>query len=119
MGFVRVSVQIANPDHPAQSVTIDAALVDTGATTTTVPRELAQQLGLPVVGTRRARTIDGVLQVDVARALVMIEGEQTLHDVFVSDTYANVLIGVVTLELLGFAVDPVNLRLVPVELLLL
>ncbi len=52
-------------------------------------------------------------------AWVEIQGKDGFTPVLVSDTYAGMLIGVVTLETLGFAVDPTSQRLVDAELLLL
>ena len=119
MGFVEIPIEVANPLDWSRSVIIAEALVDTGATIGSVPRRLVEELDLPIIARRRARTVEGSVVLDVARAMLTIGGERTLQEIFVSDTYDKVLVGVVPLETLGFAVDPVNKRLVPVELLLL
>jgi clan AA aspartic protease len=119
MGSVEVLISIAHPTDWSRSVTFEKVLIDTGATIASVPRDLANDLELPVFARRRARTIEGPQDLDVAYAMLTIGGERTLQEVFVSDTYDKPLIGVIPLESLGFAVDPVNNRLVPVELLLL
>ena len=119
MGHVRVAVEIANPQDPTLSVTVRDALLDTGASKTLVPRSIADQLQLRVVGKAEVRTVDGRSELDHSYAAVRLEGKQTYHDVFISDPYPGVLIGVVTLESLGFAVDAVKERLVPTEFLLL
>jgi clan AA aspartic protease len=119
MGFVELPIRIAHPLDESRSVIIDEALFDTGATIGSVPRRIAEQLGLPIIAQRGARTVEGNIRMDVARALLTIGGEETIQEIFVSDTLDRVLVGVVPLETLGFAVDPVNNRLVPVELLML
>jgi predicted aspartyl protease len=94
-------------------------MVDTGATVTTIPREIARRLGLATRGQVRVRTASGVEMVDRSVAWVEIQGKDGFTPISVSDTYPGVLIGVVTLETLGFAVDPKGERLVDAELLLL
>lgn len=95
------------------------ALVDTGASWTCVPRNLADQLGLEVLGVKQVTTANGVARADQSYAFIEIEGRHTIHEVLITDAYPGVLIGVLTLEGLGFAVDPVNKRLIDSELLLL
>lgn len=119
MGFVEVPIEIANPVDRSRSVIIPQALVDTGATICSIPRRIVSELDLPIIARRRARTVEGSVELDVVQAMLTIGGERTLQEVFASDTLDRVLVGVVPLETLGFAVDPVNKRLVPVELLLL
>lgn len=119
MGHVRVEVEILNPVQRERAIKIDNALVDTGATRTTINRSIADRLGLEIVGTQRVRTADGSTSIDQSYALVRLNDKQTFGDVWVSDTYPGVLIGVITLEALGLAVDPVGGRLVDTEFLLL
>jgi predicted aspartyl protease len=80
---------------------------------------MANEVGLAVYGRRRVRSVEGSSEIDVANASVTLGGERVLHEIYVSDTVPKVLVGLITLELLGFAVDPVNHRIVPVELLML
>lgn len=119
MGHVRISIKVANPEKPDEAHEVQDALVDTGATWTTVPRSLANQLGLRILGQRPTRTAAGVIQVDHSYAMVEYDGRQSVTDILVSDTYPGVLIGVVTLESLALAVDPKSGRLVDSEILLL
>jgi aspartyl protease family protein len=119
MGVVNVTVEIAHPFEWSRAVLVDEAVVDTGATTTIIPRAIADQLGLSIFGKRRVVTAAGRSEVDRANASVVLGGERTVGEIYVSDTVSNVLVGLVTLELLGFAVDPVNRRIVPVEFLAL
>jgi len=119
MGHVRVPVRVGNPNQRQEAIGIDSALVDTGATWTTIPRSLSEQLGLDIVGRVKVRTAAGPQEVDQSFAYLELEGKYIVTFVLVSDTYPGVLIGVTTLEGLGFAVDPAGQRLVDAELLLL
>ena len=119
MGIVRVKVRIANPYRREQVVEVDDALLDTGASQTTIPRRIAEELDLEILGQKRVTTANVVLTVDQSFAYIEIEDRPTVHEVLVSDTYSGVLIGVLTLEGLALAVDPKRHRLVDAELLLL
>jgi clan AA aspartic protease len=119
MGHVRVSIQIANPSRRDLIVIVENALVDTGATRTTIPRSLAQQLDLEIVGQTVVRTAAGEHTLDQSYALIRYNGSLTYGDVWISDAYPGVLIGVITLESLGLAVDPGSGKLTPFEFLLL
>src|SRR5688572_20321551 len=112
MGLVEIAVEIANPSDGSRSVILPDVLVDTGATLCALPRSLSNDLGLNVFTRRRVRTVDGRSEMDVAHAMLTIGGERTLQEVLVSDTLDRPLIGVIPLESLGFAVDPVNKRIV-------
>jgi clan AA aspartic protease len=119
MGHVRVPVEIANPSQPDKVVTVEAALIDTGATRTTIPRRMANELGLRITGQDVPRTAAGPSRVDRADAIVRIDDRESTARVWVSDSFADVLIGVITLEDMGLAVDPIKQRLTDSEFLLL
>ncbi len=119
MGHVRVAIRISNPNRPEQVIDVPDALVDTGATLTTIPRDIANRVGLATRGQIRVRTATTVETVDRSSAWVEIQGKDGFVQVTVTDNYPGVLIGVVTLETLGFAVDPRGERLIDSELLLL
>lgn len=119
MGTVFIAVEFAHPTDSSKSIILDNVVVDTGATLASVPRRLADELGLPIFTRRYVRTIESRIEMDIAFAMLTIGGERTLQEVMVSDSYDQPLIGVIPLESLGFAVDPLNKRIVPVELLLL
>ena len=119
MGHVRVRVVISNPRQRERSVTVDDAIVDTGATRTTITRAIADQLGLEIIGSQEIRTADGVHSIHQSYAMITLEGRRSFNDIWVSDSYPGVLIGVITLEAMSLAVDPKGERLVNVESLLL
>ena len=118
MGHVRVTVRIAHPGRRDEPVEVPDALVDTGASFTTVPRQLADRLGLETLGRHRTRTANGTIDID--RSFAYIEyGGRDEATVWISDNYPGVLIGVFTLKALGLAVDPGTGQLTNSEFLLL
>ena len=119
MGHVRVPVEIVNPVDRRKSVRVENALIDTGATRTTISRELAQQLDLEVRGVQQVRTAAGTKTIDRLFAMILLDGRESIGDIWISDDYPGVLIGVITLEAMGLGVDPKNQRLIDVEQLLL
>ena len=112
-------MRITNPENSGLTAVVDEALVDTGATSTYVPASLADRLGLRRRGSASVRTAEGVQQLDASWAELELQGKQLVTHILVSETLDVVLIGVTTLEGMGFAVDPGGQRLVPTELLLL
>ena len=119
MGHVRVPLRISNPDNPAKAVEVPDALIDTGATWTSVPRSLVAELGLRQVGTIRVRTAAGPQELGQSYAQLELAGKTLVTNISVSDTLTTVLVGVTTLESLGLMVDPVKGQLIETDLLLL
>jgi aspartyl protease family protein len=117
MATFRVTIEIGPMDQ-SRFEQIEA-LVDTGATYTVVPRDVLERLGIMPQFRRRFRLADGrVVELDMAWAVVRLEG-QTLPTICVfGEEGMDALLGAVTLEEFGLGVDPVNQRLVPIELLL-
>ena len=80
---------------------------------------LAQQLNFGIRGQAQVSTASGVRNIDRAYAAVVIEGHESIGNIFIRDDFPGILIGVLTLEDLGLGVDPKNQRLIDVEQLLL
>jgi predicted aspartyl protease len=106
MGHVRVRIRLANPERREDGVGVEEALVDTGATWTTIPRTLAEELDLRVIGPMAVKTAAGPQQMDQSYAYIELAGKTMVTPLLISDTLETVLIGVITLEALGLAVDP-------------
>jgi clan AA aspartic protease len=89
-------------------------LVDTGSLFTWVPGSALRRIGLQPTGKRQFYTADSrVIERDVCRAWVRIEGREDLTLVVFGGDTDHVLLGAYTLEGLGLAADPVNRRLIP------
>ena len=81
--------------------------------------ELANQLELEVLSQHQTRTAAGPQTVDQSYAYFEYDGRRTVTPIWISDTYPGVLIGVITLEALGLAIDPASGTLTDSEFLLL
>jgi predicted aspartyl protease len=100
-------------------VEITGAIADTGATWTTIPRSLADQLRLDSLGLIRGHTASGVQILEQSFVHTELAEKRTVTPVLISDTLDAVLIGVLTLEALALAVDPGTGRLKDSDILLL
>jgi len=119
LGYVRVLGTIANPLNHDLKLELDF-LVDTGAIYTVISKSIADKIGLKELGKRKFKTGSGAVELPVAEAYIVIEGEGVTSLVAISsDDEMPILLGVTTLELLGLQVDPVNGKLKPLELLIL
>ncbi len=119
MGTFRHSIELgAGPNGPFETV---EALVDTGATYTTVPASVLERLG--VTSHRRDTFVlaDGRrVTRALGRAWVRVDGRDESTVVVFGEENTPALLGAYTLEGLALAADPVNRRLVPLpELYLL
>lgn len=89
------------------------ALVDTGAVMLSVPKRLVEQLGLIPFRTRTVRTVGGIVQTTIYRAVQLnVQGREFTCDVAEIPDDCPVLIGQIPLEGLDFVVDPIGQRLI-------
>src|SRR2546425_5464392 len=110
MGHVEVKVSLSNPIREGGTEVVEKALMDTGATFTTIPRKIARKLKLKSIGKRRV-TADRKLLLDESFAYVEVDGRRTGTPLLISRTLDKILLGVITLEALALAVDPTKGRL--------
>ena len=97
---------LLSPDK-VRRVTVDDALVDTGATLLALPHKLIEQLGLNKMYTRRVRSSTGGGKAGVYDAVrLTIQGRFCSMDVMEVPDDVPVLIGQLPLENLDFVVDP-------------
>jgi len=95
------------------------AIVDIGAGYTVVPRPVLDALGCEPHRMQPVRFADGrVEEWPVAEVEVECEGRRATTTVLMGSATSPVLLGATTLEELGLGVDPINRRLVPVEIFL-
>jgi clan AA aspartic protease len=119
LGHVRVLGTIANPLNHDLKLKLDF-LVDTGAIYTVISKSITNKIGLKELGKRKFKTGSGAVELPVAEAYIVIEGEGVTSLMAISpDDEMPILLGVTTLELLGLQVNPVNGKLKPLELLIL
>jgi clan AA aspartic protease len=109
MSLVRIDAVIRNPS--TDRATTVKALVDTGATLSVVPRKIAIELQLPVIGRRRVATAKGVAELDECIGIVEVMSRKAYSHILVSDDIDVALIGAAALETLSLEVDPATERL--------
>lgn len=87
-------------------VTVDDAVVDTGATRLSLPKPLIEQLGLIPVGSRKARTTNGIVDRYIYSEVrfTVLERSGTIE---ITDIPENVpvLVGHMILEMLDLCLD--------------
>ncbi len=92
------------------------ALVDTGSSYTSVPRDILARIGVEPRDRRRFRTADERhIEMDLGFAMARLDGQQRPTVVAFGERGGTPLLGAVTLEEFGLGVDPLSHRLVPVE----
>jgi len=117
VGRVWVDAVIGNP-FTGRSVSA-RAFIDTGATYSVIPRRVFVELQLPVIGRRIVVTARGSVELDECLGVVEVMGRRAYSHILVSEDVDTPLIGTVTLETLGFEVDPITGRLKEAKIFLL
>lgn len=117
MGQFKVAL-ILYPRNGGRPQSLEA-LVDTGAGYSVVPRSILEALGCRPVRTQRVVLADGrVEEWSVSQVDVECEGRRATTPVLMRPPAGPVLLGATTLEELGLGIDPLNRRLIPVDLYL-
>ena len=96
---------IIKPDE-VRRVTVDDAIVDTGATQLSLPKTLIEQLGLTPVGRRKARTTNSIVDRNIYSEVrfTVLERSGTIEVTDVPDNVP-VLVGHMILEMLDLCLD--------------
>lgn len=117
MGQFSVRISIVHPIDASRSAEVEL-LVDTGATLSWVPRDVLERIGAPRVSRMSFRVADGrTVERDTSLAIFRINGASSGVPVVFAEPGDGHLLGANALESLGYAVDPVQLKLVPQALL--
>ena len=125
MGKVLVAARIENvydlhevglgtrAPEAVRRVDVTDALVDTGASTLSLPRRYVTQLGLKPLRSRQARTSAGPITLQIYGTVrLTVQGRDCTCDVVEVPDDCPVLIGQIPLELLDYVVDPSGRRLI-------
>ncbi len=118
MGTFRAIVEVGDPTGsgwvPVQ------VLVDTGASHTVMPASVLQPLGVRPCSRGAFRLADGRrIEREMGQTWIRVDGAEVITQVVFGDEGVEPLLGVVTLEELRLGVDPVSLRIIPVDGLLM
>jgi aspartyl protease family protein len=104
MGHSWVSIEISDLERKHTKKV--EALVDTGASLTSLPKKLADELGIEPTTQEQVSTGAGMIKIARGRAWIALRGKEDVFPVWISDVIDKVLLGVVVLESFGFKVDP-------------
>jgi len=119
MGYIKVRGVLANPLKHELRVEVEF-IADTGAIYSVIPQSMAEKLQLKVMDKRKFKIASGdIVEYPVSEAYVTVEGKGVTSLVALGSEKTPILLGVTTLELLGLQVDPVNGKLIPLELMIL
>jgi len=110
LGHIEVDVGVGNLS--GERLVRVRALIDTGATFTVIPEGIAKELGLPVTSERvRVLTAKGYDELDLAHAVLEVDGKRRIMPVLISRHIDRVLVGVLTLEAMQLRVNPITGKL--------
>ena len=111
MGTFSANIAIGSPDG-SRFETVNA-LVDTGSSLTAIPAPILRRLGVTPHRKNAFELADGrEIERDVGRTWIRI-GQQSEITLVMSDAETEPLLGAISLQELGLAVDSPNERLIP------
>ena len=114
MGTFQVEMGIGDPER--QHYEYVEAHVDSGSTYNILPASLLRRLGIEVQGSGTFRLADGRrIEREMGETRVRLNGEEFTAPVIFGEEGVQPLLGAVTLEIFRLAIDPVDMRLIPVD----
>ena len=114
MGTFRIEMGVGDPQ--GQRYEYVDALVDSGSTYNILPASMLRRLGIEVQGTGTFKIADGRrIEREMGETRVRLNGEDYTAPVIFGDEGVQPLLGAVTLEIFRLAIDPVEMRLIPVD----
>src|SRR5216684_360471 len=119
MGITVLEIEVANPARPSVAKKIDF-LVDSGAIYSVVPASVLRKLGIkPLRAKEEFRLADGSkIERRKGIALFRYERKEGGADVIFGEPGDSTLLGALTLEALGLALDPIRRELKPLPMIL-
>ncbi len=118
MGIVHFTVGIANPAHPRRISRV-RCLVDSGAVYSVISGRILRRLGITPHSVRTFTLADGTaIRRRVGDAIFIFNGQRGASPVIFGETGDSALLGTVSLESLGFILDPIRRELRPLPLML-
>jgi len=118
MGLVHIEIGIANPAYPEKFIK-EHFLIDSGAVYSVVQRGLLSKLGVEPHSKRKFTLANGeVIEREQGDALFEYQGRRGASPVIFGEPGDSNLVGIVTLEALGFVLDPLRRELKPLPMIL-
>ena len=118
MGLTHIEASISNPAKPKRSVRL-SFLVDSGALYSVVPASVLRKLGVKAHSRHVFTLADGSrITRRMGDVLFRLDGRQGASPVIFGEKDDSTLLGSVSLEALGFLLDPLKRELRPLPMLL-
>ncbi|HYB73263.1 MAG TPA: aspartyl protease family protein [Candidatus Sulfotelmatobacter sp.] len=118
MGLTYITASIINPGNPRKRTRLKF-LVDSGAVYSVAPRAVLRRLGIRPHSSRVFTLADGTqITRRIGDAIFAIDGEQAASPVIFGEKGDAALFGTVSLEALGFMLDPMKRELRPLPMVL-
>jgi predicted aspartyl protease len=118
MGITTLKLQVANPANPAKREILEM-IVDSGAVYSVVPASILRRLKIKPVAKEEFRLADGsTITRKKGVALFIYDNKKGGADVIFGEEEDATLLGALTLEALGLALDPLRRELKPIPLIL-
>lgn len=118
MGLTHIKVSIANPAKPKRAIDL-TFLVDSGAIYSVVPAPLLRKLGVKAHSKRTFILADGSeITRRIGDVLFRLDGRQGAAPVIFGEKEDSTLLGSISLEALGMALDPMKRQLRPLPMVL-
>ena len=118
LGLTHIKVSIANPAKPKRALDL-TFLVDSGALYSVIPAALLRKLGVKPHSKRTFILADGSeITRKIGDVLFRLDGRQGAAPVIFGEKEDSTLLGTVSLETLGMALDPMKRELRPLPMVL-
>ena len=118
MGLTVLQLEVASPARPSVTEQVDL-LVDSGAVYSIVPATVLDRLGIEPLIEQEFRLANGTrIRRRKGTALFKYQDRIGGADVIFGEPADSALLGAMTLEALGFALDPVRRTLEPLPMIL-
>ncbi len=119
MGLFEVNITVSNPADRKRSAAV-ALLVDTGVTLSWIARAALESLGIAPLTRRSFLLADGRrVERDTGMAMLTLDGVAIGTTVVFAEPGEGSMLGGTALEAFGVAVDPVERKLLPRDLMAL
>lgn len=114
MGLTHVGMKLINLRHPAKSVVVPKAMVDTGSEFTWISTKTLESIGIDRVKKDQPFVMANgtVITRSIGYAEILVGQQRTVDEVVFAEKGDLLLLGARTLEGLGLMVDPRRKRLV-------
>lgn len=118
MGITHVTVKISNPSKPKKTRQAKF-LIDSGAVYSVAPSKLLKELGIRPYGEKTFTLANGEeIKRKIGAAIFKHNNEQAPSPVIFGEKGDSNLLGVVTLEAMGYMFDPIKRELRPLPMVL-